>query len=63
MSSELTAVRLTAHSLSSLPFVLPVGLKRSIVLTGKENEEKERGEVGGGLSWLEWASIGRMPGR
>lgn len=36
---------LAAHSLSSLPPLLPVGLKRSMVLTGKEKEreKKERG--------------------
>lgn len=31
---------LDAHSFSSLPPVLPVGLKRSMVLTGKEKEER-----------------------
>lgn len=36
-----------AHSLSSLPLALPVGLKRSMVLTGREKEGKKRGVVGG----------------
>lgn len=36
---------LAAHSPSSLPLVLPVGLKRSMVLTGKEKEKKEGGVV------------------
>lgn len=36
---------LAAHSPSSLPLVLPVGLKRSMVLTGKEKEKKEGGGV------------------
>lgn len=39
---------LTAHSLSSLPPVLPVGLKRSMVLTGKEKEREKKRKTGGG---------------
>lgn len=44
---------LAAHSLFSLPPLLPVGLKRSMALTGKEKEEEEvkkkEGEWGGCL--------------
>lgn len=51
---------LDAHSLS-LPLQLPVGLKSSMVLTGKE-KEKEKKSGGWELSWPERSSIGRMSG-
>lgn len=50
---------LATHSLSSLPPVLPVGLKRSMVLTRKEKErEKKRKRGGGGGGGVVLARIG-----
>lgn len=55
-----------AHSLFSLPLWLPVGLKRNMVLTGREYVFlfflKKEGRWGEGLSWIVRASMGRMPG-